>query len=137
MPDADEPSSISAKNIKNIHPELNKFLHMNPQVTDYIGQAPAEQRQIMEAIRKLLHETVAGVTEEYKWSRPVFRASKDFAYLKVAKAYVTLGFFDFEKLNDPQNKLEGTGKDMRHIKLKKLTDLDSEVLSDWFKTAAA
>lgn len=109
---------------------------MHPQVTLYIEDALAEQKQIMEAVRKLLHETVAGVTEEYKWSRPVFRASKDFAYLKVAKAYVTLGFFNFEKLHDKHNKLEGTGKDMRHIKLKSMSDVDSDLLKEWFRTAA-
>ncbi|WP_187263098.1 DUF1801 domain-containing protein [Pontibacter beigongshangensis] len=109
---------------------------MNPQVTDYINQAPAEQKQLMETLRQLIHDSVAGVTEEFKWSRPVFRAGKDFTYLKTAKAYVTLGFFDFEKLNDEQNRLEGTGKGMRHIKLKSTNDIDSELLREWFKTAA-
>ncbi|TXK32797.1 DUF1801 domain-containing protein [Pontibacter qinzhouensis] len=109
---------------------------MNPQVTDYINNAPAEQKQIMEALRQLIHESVADVKEEFKWSRPVFRAGKDFTYFKTAKAYLTLGFFDFVKLNDKQNKLQGTGKDMRHIKLKKISDIDREELQEWFKTVA-
>ena len=108
---------------------------MNPQVTEYIENA-GKQKEIMEAIRKLIHETVPGVVEEYKWSRPVFKAQKDFAYLKTAKAYVTLGFFKYDKLSDPNNLLQGTGKDMRHIKLKSTADIDSSLLKEWFAAAS-
>ncbi|GAB3201893.1 hypothetical protein ABID22_001320 [Pontibacter aydingkolensis] len=109
---------------------------MNPQVTDYIENA-GKQKEIMEALRQLIHETVTNVTEDFKWSRPVFKAAKDFAYLKSAKAYVTLGFFNFQKLNDEQNLLEGTGKDMRHIKLKSVADIDNALLTEWFMAASS
>lgn len=109
---------------------------MNSQVNDYIEKAPMEQQQIMEEIRKLVHESVPTATEEFKWSRPVFRATKDFAYLKTAKAYVTLGFMNFQKLHDEHNRLEGTGKDMRHIKIKNKKDIDPELLREWFKVSA-
>ncbi|MFT2007514.1 DUF1801 domain-containing protein [Pontibacter sp. 13R65] len=109
---------------------------MNPQVTEYINSASAEQKEMMEVLRQLIQESVAGVTEEFKWSRPVFRTSKDFTYFKTTKAYLTLGFFDFTKLNDKHNKLQGTGKDMRHIKLKKMSDIDREELQEWFRTVA-
>ena len=70
-----------------------------------------------------------------KWSRPVFRKGQDFAYLKSTKAYVTLGFFRSDKLEDPNHLLEGTGKDMRHIKIRKTTDLDPTLLKAWFRAA--
>lgn len=107
---------------------------MHPQVTDYIANS-GNQQEILQTIRQLIHESVPQVTEEFKWGRPVFRAEKDFAYLKTAKAYVTLGFFNFEKLHDPDNRLEGTGKDMRHIKLKTINDIDRDLLTAWFKAA--
>ncbi|WP_018478547.1 DUF1801 domain-containing protein [Pontibacter roseus] len=109
---------------------------MNEQVTAYIKCAPSEQKQMMEAVRQLIHSSVPDVSEEFKWSRPVFRAAKDFAYLKTAKAYVTLGFFNFEKLEDKDNLLEGSGKDMRHIKLKSTSDIDRPLLESWFRAAA-
>lgn len=105
---------------------------MNAQVTDYINQAADEQRKIMEVIRRLIHDTVTGVTEEFKWSRPVFKKSRNFAYLKTAKSYVTLGFFNFNRIDDNQNKLEGTGNEMRHIKIKTMSEIDSDVLKKWF-----
>jgi hypothetical protein len=108
---------------------------MHPQVTDYITNS-GNQQEILQTIRQLIHETVPQVTEEFKWGRPIFRTNKDFAYLKSAKTYVTLGFFNFQKLNDPGNRLEGTGKDMRHIKLKTITDIDRDLLTEWFKSAS-
>jgi hypothetical protein len=109
---------------------------MNKQVTEYIIQAPDQQKKIMEIVRQLIHENAGQVQEEFKWSRPVFRKEKDFAYLKTAKAYVTLGFFNFQKLDDPDNLLEGTGKDMRHIKLKSADSIDKDLLKKWIITSA-
>jgi hypothetical protein len=118
---------------------MNKLIvkKMNLQVTDFINKAPEDQKKIMEAIRKLIHEVVPNVVEEFKWSRPVFKADKDFAYLQTTKKHVTLGFFNFEKLDDPNGLLEGTGKDMRHIKIKSMNDFDSDLLNDWFRRLTA
>ncbi|MCK9482014.1 MAG: DUF1801 domain-containing protein [Bacteroidia bacterium] len=106
---------------------------MNEQITAYINNAPKEQKEVMEAIRSLIHQSVKNVKEEFKWSRPIFKSSKDFAYLQSNKNHVNLGFYkDFEKLNDPKGLLEGTGKTMRHIKLKNASDIDHKLLSQWF-----
>jgi hypothetical protein len=106
---------------------------MNKEITEYIEQSPAPQREIMQTIRVLIHETVKNTQESFKWSRPVFGTNKDFAYLKTAKSYVTLGFMNYKLIEDPQNKLEGTGKDMRHIKIKKAEDIDKKELIGWLK----
>ena len=84
-------------------------------------------------IRSLIHRHVENVTEEFKWGRPIFRAEKDFAYLQANKSHVNLGFYkDFEKLSDPDGLLEGTGKTMRHIKLRTVSDINSKLLGEWF-----
>jgi hypothetical protein len=110
---------------------------MNQQITAYIENAPSEHKTIMQTIRSLIHESVPEVTEEYKWSRPVFRVKKDFAYLKTSKNYVTLGFNNYQKIHDPGGKLEGTGKDLRHIKLRSLKDIDPDELKKWLVTVAS
>ena len=116
---------------------LMRTTNMNEQVTAYINAAPDEQKNIMTLLRQLLHQTLPGLQEEFKWSRPIFRTTKDVAYFKTAKAYVTLGFFDFASLDDPHHLLEGTGKDMRHIKLKTAKDIDTALLKKWFVAAAS
>lgn len=107
---------------------------MNNQVTDYIDNAPVEKKEMMTIVRALIHQNVPGVREEFKWSRPIFKTTKDFAYFLINKNHLTLGFTkDIEKLNAENNILEGTGKTMRHIKLKKTSDIDCELLKKWFK----
>ncbi len=109
---------------------------MNEQVTKYISEAPEEQRKIMEKIRAIIHEEVPAVFENVKWSRPVFSTESDFAYFKTAKTYLTFGIFKFEKIKDGVHLLEGTGKDMRHLKIKKLDDLQPEMIKKWVRSIA-
>lgn len=104
---------------------------MNEQVTKYISEAPEEQMKIMERIREIIHQEVPGVKENFKWGRPVFSTDIDFAYFKTTKSYLTLGFFKFEKIKDNSHLLEGTGKDMRHIKIRKFDDLQSPLIKNW------
>jgi hypothetical protein len=110
---------------------------MNNQVTEYIENAPIHQREILVIVRELIHQSVNDVIEEFKWNRPIFKTTKDFAYFLVNKKYVTVGFTkDIEKIYDPNQLLEGTGKTMRHIKLEKANEINREQLKEWFAIIA-
>jgi hypothetical protein len=109
---------------------------MNKQVTDYILSASEEQQEVMMQLRQLIHKYIPAAEENIKWGRPVFSTAKDLIYFKSAKAYATLGFFSIQKLEDKNNVLEGTGKDMRHIKIKHAADIDKVLLTKWFKALA-
>ncbi|RYZ19952.1 MAG: DUF1801 domain-containing protein [Chitinophagaceae bacterium] len=109
---------------------------MNPEVSAYIAATPEDQQPLLEALRRLVHEVLPGVQEDFKWSRPVFRMGRDFAYLKAQRGYVTLGFYDAAPLSDPLRLLEGTGKQMRHIKLRGEADLAAAPLKEWILQAA-
>jgi hypothetical protein len=47
-----------------------------------------------------------------------------FGYVNVFKAHVNVGFFYGADLDDPQGLLEGTGRRMRHVKVKPGADAD-------------
>ena len=51
-----------------------------------------------------------------------------FAYVGAFKAHATIGFFDGAALADPARLLEGTGKRMRHVKLRSGCPIDEESL---------
>lgn len=108
-------------------------MNLNTKVTDYIDNASEEQIDILEALRKLIHETVENVSEEVKWNMPVFNNGKDFAYLRFAKKHITLGFYNIDKIQDPDNLLEGEGNTLKHIKIKSKAEIQTEVLSLWLK----
>lgn len=109
----------------------------NPKVTEYIQQAPPQQIELLEALRAIIFESVAGVSGEIKWRMPVFSASKNFAYIRHTKKYAVIGFYNADKLPDPQNILEGEGKAMRHVKIYTSEDIDEKQFRAWLKIAAA
>ncbi len=51
-----------------------------------------------------------------------------FAYANAFKAHVNVGFFRGAELDDPAGLLEGTGKFMRHVKLRPQQEVDSTAL---------
>jgi hypothetical protein len=58
-----------------------------------------------------------------------------FGYVNAFKAHASIGFFQGAMLADPAGLLEGTGKRMRHVKLRPGKDLDAEALSDLIAAA--
>jgi hypothetical protein len=58
-----------------------------------------------------------------------------FAYVNAFKAHVNVGFFRGAELADPEGLLEGTGKFMRHVKLRPEGDVDATTLRKLIETA--
>jgi hypothetical protein len=110
-----------------------KTIGINQKVTEYINKASVEQIATLETLRKLIHETVENVSEEIKWNMPVFGKTKDFAYLRFSKKHITLGFYHIDKLIDPDNKLEGEGNTLKHIKIIQLEDNQKQQIKEWLK----
>lgn len=48
-----------------------------------------------------------------------------YAYIMGHRAHVNLGFFHGTDLPDPDGRLEGTGKRLRHVKVRSLEDADA------------
>jgi hypothetical protein len=60
-----------------------------------------------------------------------------FAYVGVFRAHVNVGFFRGADLDDPSGLLEGTGRRMRHVKIRPGVDLDRAALVALIGTAYA
>ena len=58
-----------------------------------------------------------------------------FAYVNAFKTHVNVGFFRGAEIADPEGLLEGTGKFMRHVKLKPGSDVDASSLKRLIATA--
>ncbi|MDF1698311.1 MAG: DUF1801 domain-containing protein [Saprospiraceae bacterium] len=97
---------------------------MNSEVSTYIEQSTPEHQQILTALRSLIFSVAPNAQEQYKWSRPVYGLEKDFCYLKTTKKHVTIGFFDFAKIKTNSQKIEGTGKAMRHVKINAVNEIE-------------
>ena len=82
-------------------------------------------RQCGDEVRELLHD---GCPVACLGDTP-------FAYVNVFTSHVNVGFFQGAALPDPARLLEGTGKFMRHVKLKPGTRTNAAALSKLIDTA--
>jgi hypothetical protein len=62
-------------------------------------------------------------------------ADAAFAYVNAFNAHVNVGFFRGAELSDPNGLLEGTGKFMRHVKLRPDREVDERALFTLINTA--
>jgi len=60
-----------------------------------------------------------------------------FGYVNVFTAHVNVGFFQGTELADPDGLLAGTGKFMRHVKLRPDVRIDEDALTRLIETAYA
>jgi hypothetical protein len=58
-----------------------------------------------------------------------------FAYVNVFTSHVNVGFFHGAALRDPARLLQGTGKFMRHVKLRPETPINATALNDLIDAA--
>ena len=58
-----------------------------------------------------------------------------FAYVNAFRAHVNVGFFRGAEIADPAGLLEGTGKFMRHVKLRPDCDVNATALMKLIETA--
>ena len=64
-------------------------------------------------------------------------ADAAFGYVNAFKAHVNVGFFRGAEIDDPDGLLEGTGKFMRHVKLRPERDINATALKKLVKSAYA
>jgi hypothetical protein len=56
------------------------------------------------------------------------KMSEHFCYIGLYQEHVNLGFYYGAELSDPDKLLEGTGKKLRHIKVRKIEKLDNPAI---------
>lgn len=94
-------------------------------IDTYIANLDPSQAEIVTKLRTIMTTDFTQLKEEFKWSRPVYTLQgKDVAYVLVTKQGVNFGFNRGALLSDPKKLLEGTGKDMRHLKIANVEKLD-------------
>lgn len=97
---------------------------MNVKIDEYINKQKSPQKEICKYLRSLIHKTIPDMKEEMRWGVPVFAGGK--FYIGSLKNHVNLGF-SINGLNEKEIALfEGSGKTMRHIKVKSVHSIDEE-----------
>src|SRR5690242_17104474 len=91
-------------------------------INDYV-KTSGEFEGVAKAVQTLM-QAVKGV-EEYvnPWSIPSFDSNGPLCCFMVGKEHVTFAFMRGAALPDPEKLLEGTGKGVRHVKLRSLAEV--------------
>ncbi|HZS70224.1 MAG TPA: DUF1801 domain-containing protein [Candidatus Acidoferrum sp.] len=97
-----------------------------------------KMRGVAKAVRGLVKKNVAGC-EEYvnPWKIPTFDLNGPLCFYMVAKSHVVFGFMRGAMLRDPEKLLEGTGKYLRHVKLRSAAEVRRPGVRALLKEAAA
>ena len=124
---------------------------------DYLDDQPAKNRTIIRALRRFVKRVEPGLEESVKWGNgcwvkektPKGKAAKGktvkgktaegkvpVSYVYSAPDYVQLGFFRGSSLKDPRGLLEGNGQYVRHIKVRKASDIDEDAFTALLRQAA-
>lgn len=98
----------------------------NPQVAVLARQAKALIQEVMPEVVEVvwLKQRISGYGVGPK------KMSEQFCYIAIFKQRINLGFYYGSDLPDPQNLLEGTGKNLRHAKISHSEQLENPALRD-------
>ena len=88
-----EPLSHSRRN--------NAMKHTDPRIDEYIANAPAFARPILEKLRKAFHAGAADIEETIKWGVPSFEKKGMVGGFAAFKKHVGYGFWKAEAMDDP------------------------------------
>lgn len=93
--------------------------------------------KVVRELRAMVKKIVPDVKETVNpLGMPTFESKSPFLYYMVGKNHVTFGFLQGTSLADPRTLLEGTGKNLRHVKLRELKDLHREGMRELVQAAA-
>ena len=107
-------------------PTLETWLSGPPsELSDLVRPWFRKMRECGEDVRELMHDGAPTVCVE----------DAPFAYVSIHKAHANVGFFHGADLVDPARLLEGTGKRMRHVKLKPGQTINSTALAELIDAA--
>ena len=104
----------------------------------WLAQVRPQHAALLALLRRLIMDAVPGIEETINpWGAPAYSLSgADRCYLADHSKYVHLGFYDGASLPDPDGIVEGTGKRLRHIKVKSESEPPLDTLRKYLRAAA-
>lgn len=107
-------------------------------VDEWLRHEPSELRAIARRWFGVMRRCGADVREGLHDDQPTACVGNAaFAYVDAFTAHVNVGFFNGSELDDPGGLLEGSGRFMRHVKLRPGQDLDERALTRLIEAAYA
>ena len=105
-------------------------------VDEYLQQLQPPVREIATELCTLIRQHPRQLKEAIKWKVPVFSDRRNVCSVIAHTSHVNLQFFHGAHIAD-SGALEGTGKDMRHVKFTNVKDIRREAVFRYLDQAIA
>ena len=103
---------------------------------EYLAGQKPKNRAVIQALRRFTKRAAPEIDESVKWGNGCWVKGKvPIAYVYSAPDHVQFGFFRGSQLKDPQGLLQGQGKCVRHVKIRKPTEIDEPALRSLLRQA--
>jgi hypothetical protein len=104
---------------------------------EYLADQVPRNQNVIRALRKFVQRVAPELRESVKWGNGCWvRGKVPVAYVFSAPDHVQFGFFRGSALDDPKELLQGEGKFVRHIKVRKRSDIDEREFGTLLRQAA-
>ena len=104
---------------------------------EYLKDQSPRNQTIIRGLRRLVKQVEPGLSEAVKWGNGCWVGSNGpVAYVYSDDGFVQFGFFHGAALKDPQGLLEGSGKYVRHTKVRATSEIDKKTLAALLKQTA-
>jgi hypothetical protein len=104
---------------------------------DLYRDQPPKNRTIIRALRKFVKGVAPELEEFVKWGNGCWVKGKvPIAYVYSDTGFVQFGFVRGSSLADPKGLLEGKGQYVRHVKVRKVADIDERAFGALLRQAA-
>jgi len=104
---------------------------------DNLGLIDPEMQQIALALRQEIHKLAKTVEERMMYGGVLYYLEDAFCGIFCYKAHVSLEFGEGCKLQDLEQRLEGSGKFRRHLKFYELADVKAKQPASYIKQSIA
>ncbi len=93
-----------------------------------VAKLKSPQKEIVRKLRELALDADANLKEQIKWRNITYTRKGNVCWIILYRDHTDFGFFKGTSLSDPHGVLEGTGKGLRHVKIRALADIRQAVL---------
>jgi len=104
---------------------------------EYLADQLRKNRPIIRALRRFVKRVEPKLQESVKWGNGCWlKENAPVAYVFSAPNHVQFGFLRGSSLKDPKRLLEGNGQYVRHVKVRKPSDINEAAFKSLLRQAA-
>lgn len=107
---------------------------MEVKVEKWIQKIPVPKQGVVLKLRSIILSTSEMMAENIKWGNLCYSMGNSniiLIYTYPTTDYINLGFLHATSLVDDNHLFEGSGKGMRHVKIRKMKDIPTVQVKKW------